>query len=169
MAVGIAYDKNAEKSFEPIPDGLYTLQVDKAEYLKAKADKKEMFKVVFSVTSGPEGSAELDKYRNRKIFENYVVGINWRINFLVKCAKACGIEERFFSDFDHNIGMMNGKLLKARITHEKRKDNGQIINKVDGDNYLPHDGAATAGNLPFNGPATLPAGGTPAAALPFNV
>lgn len=104
-------------SREPLPEGLYELQVAKVEQTVSKASGNPMLKIEFNVLT--EG------YEGRKIWSNYVLTENmyWKVQELFK---SLGLDADGIVDIDTDD--MIGLTCTGKIT--QREYQGDIQNEL---------------------------------------
>lgn len=113
--------------FIPMPEGVYTMQVEKMEPKTSKAGNK-MINVTMNVVNPPE-------FLGRKGFTNLVVGVPeamWKVKQFVK---ACGIS---YDTGGFNLGDAIGRTLLVKVTqesYESTKDGTTKIRNVF-DDYM---------------------------------
>lgn len=140
--MNLNYDPNAKGNTDPIPVGIYGFRIEDVKLDKSK-EGKPMFKVVLAVCEGPEGAKDPTAFSKRKIFENFMVDQQWRVNHLFTLAKVAGLDPSCFNGFDNpqNHRRLVNMYVKARVTQQARKgEPGKIDNRVDGEQYFPWKG-----------------------------
>jgi len=109
-----------EASFEPLPPGFYNAEIENVETRTSQAGNP-MLNVTFTITS--------DDYRNRKVFDNYVlnhpVGLS-RLKALLKVVAPDAIKAFKPSEAAE---LMVGKAVRLKVSRRKGND-GQIRNNV---------------------------------------
>jgi hypothetical protein len=153
------YDPNMSTerpNLDPIPAGDYEVQVIEAK-LNAKDDGNVLLKLVFEVLNG--------EHTSRRVYEN----LNVRHNN----PQAQEIAQRSYTELwrdaiklthrPASTDDMCFKPIMARVGIEKRKDTGELQNRMK--RYMPLGGAAPAGKAPVAQQAR-PAAAQPAANKP---
>lgn len=103
--------ENAEviEDFQPIPTGLYELEIEKAEATRTKTDK-DMFKLTYVVAEG--------EYKNRKIFGNQVISPESpkAMGFLFKFFSALGFTREYLGENKPELSQLADMMVGRRIT-----------------------------------------------------
>lgn len=110
--------------FEALPVGDYEVTVQAAEAKKTSTDKV-MFKVAFTVTSGP--------HANRKIWNNFVVSPESppAMSYFFQHMGAMGLTREFFAANPHPDQVAQALVGRScKLTLEQREWQGQMRNDV---------------------------------------
>lgn len=101
-------------SGEPVPEGVYALRLDKAEYKVSKESKTPMAEVTWTIF-GPDSQEE---FHGRKVFENLMLDGEGR--FKTRAAlEAAGYDEDFvLEDTEQLVGLEVGAVVQI----EKERD-----------------------------------------------
>lgn len=136
-ALGQSYNPDAEPSsgsFEPLPAGDYTLEIVESDYTANAKGNGMVLKLTTQVVDG--------EFANRKLFVN--------LNLEHENEKAQDIAQREFAALRRAVGVLNPndseelhfKAFVAKVGVEKRKDNGELTNRVK-QYYFEGEGGGT--------------------------
>lgn len=155
--LGGSYNPDANPSsgsFDPLPANDYNLEVVESDYTANAKGNGMLLKTTMQVIGG--------EYADRKIFHNF--------NLEHENEKAQDIAQREFAALRRAVGVLNPqdseelhfKAFKAKIGIEKRKDTGELQNRIK--QFYFDDGQAPANDnqrhaANNNSPATTAAAG----------
>lgn len=110
-------DFSSVPSREPIPEGVYEVQIAKVEETKSKTSNNPMLKVEFTVLDEP--------YNGRKVWANYVLTADalWKVKELFA---SLGLDSDGIVEMD--TADLIGLTCKAKIA--QREYNGDIQNEI---------------------------------------
>jgi hypothetical protein len=141
-----AAEVEPSKGFDPLPVGKYLAAIVDSDMKTTSAGTGEYLKLTFEVMDG--------EFKGRKLFANLnldnpsdeAVGIA-RAELSAIC-RAVGVLAPQDSVELHNVPVV------LKVGHEKRKDTGEIQNRIKG--FESRDGVATAAKPASNTPGAVP-------------